>query len=97
MLSKSISSTATPNKDLTDAEAKQMLKSVSSSKPISMPTIAPTSATELPPIEHWKKTFKFSEKRKRKTLCNAETAKKLAELFVPEGSKDKIIVEAYAG
>ncbi|KAJ2930301.1 hypothetical protein H1R20_g6796, partial [Candolleomyces eurysporus] len=73
-----------------------MLNKVSSSKMISMPRVAP-EGTELPPVEDWVKTFKFSEKRKRKTLCNVETAKKLAELFVPEGSKDKIIVEAYAG
>ena len=96
VLSKSISSTAAPNKDLTDAEAKKMLNQVSSSKNIILPRVAPANS-ELPPLEDWGKIFKFSEKRKRKTLCNAETAKKLAEILVPEGSKDKIIVEGYAG
>ncbi|KAJ2912413.1 hypothetical protein MD484_g7999, partial [Candolleomyces efflorescens] len=96
-LSKSLSSTATPNKDVKIAKNRTLLIKVSSSKPISTPTIGPTGTAELPPMEDWRKTFRFSEKRKRKTLCNEETAKKLAELFVPEGSKDKIIVEGYAG
>lgn len=33
----------------------------------------------------------------RITISNAHTAKQLAEAFVPEGSKDKVIVEAYPG
>lgn len=56
-----------------------------------------TPGVQLPPAEEWPKVFRFADKQKRKTLSNPETAKRLAEIFVPEGSKDKVIVEAYAG
>lgn len=56
-----------------------------------------TPGVELPPLEEWWKLFRFPEKRKRKTLCNKETAEKMAEVLVPEGSKGKVIIEAWPG
>lgn len=56
-----------------------------------------TPGVELPPLEEWWKIFRYSELRKRRTIKNPETAKMLAELYVPEGSKDKVIIEAWAG
>ena len=56
-----------------------------------------TPGVELPPPEVWWKIYRFPEKRKRKTISNPDTAKELAEKFVPEGSKGKVIVEAWAG
>lgn len=56
-----------------------------------------TPGIQLPPPEEWWKIYRFPEKRKRKTISNPETAKSLAEKFVPEGSKEKVIVEAWAG
>lgn len=57
----------------------------------------PTPSVELPPPEDWWKIFRFPEKRKRRTICNPDTAKKLAEVLVPEGSEGKVIIEAWAG
>jgi len=53
---------------------------------------------ELPPIELWRKYF-LTEKvvSRRSVIRNPETAAMLAETFVPEGSKDKIIIDASPG
>ena len=53
---------------------------------------------ELPPIELWRKYF-LTEKvaSHRSVVRNPETAAMLAETFVPEGSKDKIIIDVSPG
>ncbi|KAJ3546604.1 hypothetical protein NMY22_g1989 [Coprinellus aureogranulatus] len=66
-------------------------------KDLTIPEKYRTPGLELPPPEEWWKLFRFPEKRKRKTLCNPDTARKLAEVYVPEGSKGKVVVEAWAG
>ncbi|KAF5326395.1 hypothetical protein D9611_000498 [Ephemerocybe angulata] len=71
-------------------------------KPRDKPSLAipdewKTPGVELPPPSLWWKIFRFPEKRKRKTMLNEETARRLAEYYVPEGSKDKVIIEAFAG
>jgi len=54
--------------------------------------------TQLPPRDEWRAHFATNgELMKRYTLRNPETARKLAETLVPEGSKDKIIIEANPG
>lgn len=56
------------------------------------------SPMELPPPGTWSQYFPSNRDwAHRTTLSNAESARQLAELFVPEGSKDKIIIEANAG
>lgn len=54
---------------------------------------------ELPPPEDWRKYFplSFGVGGQRVSLSNAETAAKVAESFVPAGSKDKVIIEAFPG
>ncbi|KAF8971134.1 S-adenosyl-L-methionine-dependent methyltransferase [Flammula alnicola] len=57
-----------------------------------------TSTLELPPIDEWRKYFALTrESAHRASVRNPETARMLAEAFVPEGSKDKIIIEASPG
>ena len=52
----------------------------------------------LPPIDKWRQYFAIMEgQRLRFFLRNPDTAQTLAEAFVPEGSKDLIIIEAAAG
>ena len=55
-------------------------------------------AGELPPINLWRKYF-LTEKAsgQRCAVRKPETAAMLADIFVPEGSKDKIIIEASPG
>jgi hypothetical protein len=55
-------------------------------------------AGELPPLHLWRKFFP-TEKASlhRCAVRNPETAAMLADIFVPEGSKDKIIIEASPG
>lgn len=54
--------------------------------------------TDLPPREDWIDLFPYSaETKARYTVVNPELCKQLAETFVPEGSKDKIIMEAFPG
>jgi hypothetical protein len=52
----------------------------------------------LPPIDKWRQYFAIMEgQRLRFFLRNPDTARIIAEEFVPEGSKDLIIIEAAAG
>ena len=52
----------------------------------------------LPPIERWRQFFSIMEgHRLRLFLRNPDTARMLAEAFVPEGSKDLIVIEAASG
>jgi len=53
---------------------------------------------ELPPIDLWRKYFLFEKvATHRSVIRNPETAAMLAETFVPEGSKDKIIIDVSPG
>ncbi|KAG6861468.1 hypothetical protein C0995_016247 [Termitomyces sp. Mi166 len=48
--------------------------------------------------EEWKKLFKvWIQINHRVSLRNPETAAKIADAFVPEGSRDKVVIEAYPG
>lgn len=56
------------------------------------------SKLNLPPIDKWRQYFAIIEGQRLRTfLRHPETARTLAEAFVPEGSKDLIIIEAAAG
>lgn len=56
------------------------------------------SKLNLPPIDKWRQYFAILEgQRLRFFLRNPDTAQMLAEAFVPEGSKDLIVIEAAAG
>jgi hypothetical protein len=58
------------------------------------------SKLKLPPIDKWQQRRYFAimeGQQSRFFLRNPDTARMLAEAFVPEGSKDLIIVEAAAG
>ena len=56
------------------------------------------SKLNLPPIDKWRQYFAIMEgQRLRFFLRNPDTAQMLAESFVPEGSKDLIVIEAAAG
>jgi transcription factor 1 len=59
---------------------------------------AESVSVELPPISEWSTHFPSSIANKtRVSIMNPERAKQLAEAFVPAGSKDKVIVEAFPG
>ncbi|KAF5351667.1 hypothetical protein D9756_007711 [Leucocoprinus leucothites] len=59
-------------------------------------TIAPQA--DLPPAEEWLNYFPWTmENKGRASVMNPETAQELAEAYVPEGSKDRIIIEAFPG
>ncbi|KAL1748705.1 S-adenosyl-L-methionine-dependent methyltransferase [Schizophyllum fasciatum] len=56
------------------------------------------SRVELPPIDDWNTIFPSHYTiNTRLTLHNRETARTLAEAYVPEGSVGKTIIEAYPG
>jgi hypothetical protein len=56
------------------------------------------SKLNLPPIDKWRQYFAIMEgQRLRFFLRNPDTARMLAEAYVPEGSKDLIVIEAAAG
>lgn len=61
-------------------------------------TAPPASLLELPPGEHWHHYFPARKDWSyRTTISNVESARKLAESFVPEGSKDKVVIEVNPG
>ncbi|KAF9038289.1 S-adenosyl-L-methionine-dependent methyltransferase [Hymenopellis radicata] len=52
----------------------------------------------LPPPEEWGAKWRFTQASShRVSVSNPQTAAKIAEAFVPAGSKDKIVIEAYPG
>jgi transcription factor 1 len=62
------------------------------------PNITHISKQELPPLELWAHFFPYTkETQHRTTIQNPETARMIAEALIPEGSKDKIIIDAYPG
>ncbi|KAF8902941.1 S-adenosyl-L-methionine-dependent methyltransferase [Gymnopilus junonius] len=56
------------------------------------------SKVQLPHMDTWRKVFHMTKDvGKRVSLRNPDTAKMLAESFVPEGSRDKVVIEASPG
>ena len=53
---------------------------------------------DLPPLNLWRKHFPLEKSSlHRSVIRNPDTAAMLADAFVPEGSKDKIIIDACPG
>ncbi|KAK7045566.1 hypothetical protein VNI00_007398 [Paramarasmius palmivorus] len=57
----------------------------------------PEQRTELPPVSQWQKLFHARSQSHRVSLADAEVAPLVADAFVPEGSKGKVIIEAFPG
>ncbi|PBK95639.1 S-adenosyl-L-methionine-dependent methyltransferase [Armillaria gallica] len=58
----------------------------------------PQNFIDLPDFLQWRSFFPSnSSLAHRISVANPETAKKIANAFVPEGSKDKVIIEAFPG
>ncbi|KAK0437545.1 S-adenosyl-L-methionine-dependent methyltransferase [Armillaria borealis] len=58
----------------------------------------PENFIDLPDYLQWRSFFPSNPSlAHRISVANPETAKKIANAFVPEGSKDKVIIEAYPG
>ncbi|KAF5393355.1 hypothetical protein D9757_000545 [Collybiopsis confluens] len=57
----------------------------------------PQDKTNLPPREDWREIFSWVPVNDRVSISNAETAALVAESFVPEGSKDQVVIEAFPG
>lgn len=56
------------------------------------------SRLELPPVEEWNDVFPSHYTiRSRLSLHNQQTARDLAEAYIPDGSKGKTIIEAFPG
>ncbi|KAI4524473.1 S-adenosyl-L-methionine-dependent methyltransferase [Schizophyllum commune Loenen D] len=56
------------------------------------------SRVTLPPVEDWNEMFpSHYSVTTRLTLHNANTAREIAEAYIPEGSEGKTIIEAYPG
>uniref|UniRef100_A0A8H7Y7I9 rRNA adenine N(6)-methyltransferase n=1 Tax=Psilocybe cubensis TaxID=181762 RepID=A0A8H7Y7I9_PSICU len=75
-------------------------KSSSGTQLINMETDNPSGEIpflNLPPMAQWKEVFSHVRESKRPTLRNPETALMLADKIIPEGSKDKVIIEAFSG
>jgi transcription factor 1 len=52
----------------------------------------------LPPIDNWQKYFPtVFGSFNRVSLRNPETAARLANAFIPKGSRGKVVIEAYPG
>ena len=104
------SEVTTPSKPVKRRASRKKIDGVETSKPVRSKRIYPTHITEedqaalsvsklnLPPIDKWRQYFAIAEGQRLRTfLRHPETARMLAEAFVPEGSKDLIVIEAAAG
>jgi transcription factor 1 len=62
-------------------------------------TTLPVDRFNLPPRSTWKNYFPTSgvALKSRISIANPETAAKVANSFVPSGSRDQVIIEAYPG
>ncbi|TFK74052.1 S-adenosyl-L-methionine-dependent methyltransferase [Pluteus cervinus] len=56
-----------------------------------------TPEARLPPIDTWRKLFPSTTVHQRVSIRNPETAQSVANAFIPEGSRDKVVIEAYPG
>jgi len=66
------------------------------SKTVTPPT-DPAERIDLPDISLWRNYFSPSHIKHRISVSNPRTAATLADTFVPFGSKDKVIIEAFPG
>lgn len=57
----------------------------------------PKERIDLPDPQEWRAFFPPQKCRDRISISNPDTAATLAEAFVPEGSRDKVIIEAFPG
>jgi len=80
-------------------------QSASTSKAVRKPTVRkgnislPVNRLDLPPLSEWRNYFPTGGMtlKSRISIANPETAALVADSFVPNGSRDKIIIEAYPG
>ena len=56
-----------------------------------------TPTLDLPPGDEWGRIFAFNDKWKRRAVANKETAKRLAEFTLPEGTEGKVVIEGFPG
>jgi len=66
------------------------------SVPFALPT-DPKERLHLPDPQEWRTFFPPQKHKDRISISNPDTAALLAEAFVPKGSKDKVIIEAFPG
>lgn len=85
----------TPKKNArNDSKRKSRAKSVTGQGEV----LSDVLEGDLPPLDKWRKYFPLEKASVRRcAVRKPETAAMLAEAFVPEGSKDKIIIEASPG
>ncbi|KAJ3815844.1 S-adenosyl-L-methionine-dependent methyltransferase [Lentinula lateritia] len=58
---------------------------------------SPEDKTNLPPRDKWRQIFAWVPVNDRVSLSNSDTANTVAECFVPKGSTNKVIIEAFPG
>lgn len=69
-----------------------------STQPATINPASETSKVLLPPLDQWRKRFPpLISVMNRVSVRNPQTARAMADAFVPDGSRDKVIVEAYPG
>jgi len=72
-------------------------RSTTTSRPKGKSAIA-DSKIDLPPLSEWRQYFPGSPLiHHRVSVRNPEAALAIAEAFVPNGSKDKVIIESFPG
>ncbi|KAG2132443.1 S-adenosyl-L-methionine-dependent methyltransferase [Suillus bovinus] len=84
-----------------EAESRSVLipKAPNKRKPRKVNIPLPVNRVDLPPRSQWRNYFPSSGMafKSRISIANPETAALVADSFVPSGSRDKVIVEAYPG
>ncbi|KAG1735117.1 S-adenosyl-L-methionine-dependent methyltransferase [Suillus paluster] len=92
-------------KDTEDIKSKADPQSASTSKVVRRPRAVkgnislPVNRLDLPPRSEWRSYFSTGGMtlKSRISIANPETAALVADSFVPSGSRDKVIIEAYPG
>lgn len=62
-----------------------------------VPPTDPNKRLNLPDPEEWRSFFPPQKYRDRISVSNPDTAARLADAFVPAGSRDKVVIEAFPG
>jgi hypothetical protein len=57
----------------------------------------PAERIDLPDKSLWRNSFPPLHAKDRISISNLKTAAELAKAFVPMGSKDKVVIEAFPG
>ncbi|KAG1730783.1 S-adenosyl-L-methionine-dependent methyltransferase [Suillus lakei] len=91
--------------DIQDTKPGTEPRSASTSKAVRKPKARkgniplPVNRIDLPPRSEWRNYFPVGGMalKSRISIANPETAALVADSFVPNGSRDKVIIEAYAG